>query len=166
MGRYIKGSVNEEFPLSTLAGRTLLGKAVTETVNERTFVSSIRATWSLNEFTKGTDVGPIQVGVAHSDYSDAEIEEWLETTASWNEGDLVQQEVGSRRCRNVGVFEVPFGAAESRFLNDGKPITTKLGWILLQGQTVKLWAYNLGAAALLTTDPNVLVVGHANLWPR
>lgn len=166
MGRYIRGNVDEQLNLSTLASKTLISAAFDETVNERTLVSSIVASWSLQAFTPATGDGPVLVGVAHGDYSSAEIEAFLETTGSWNEGDLVAQEVGKRRIRRVGVLGATTGPLTPSSLNDGKPIKTKLNWILLQGQTLQVWAYNMGSSALETTNPVVDVQGHANLWPR
>ncbi len=166
MGKYIRGAVDEFTALGTLAAKDAIVTAFDETVNERTLISSLVATWSLSNFTAGALVGPIMVGVAHSDYSAAEIEEWIENAGSWDEGDLVNQEIAGRKIRKIGIFEVPDGVAESRELNDGRPIKTKLNWILLQGQTLGVWAYNLGQNPLATTDPIVATEGHANLWPR
>ncbi len=166
MGRYIRGSVDEDLPGGTLAAKTVVGAGFDEAVNERTLVSSIEAIYSMNDFTPIASVGPVMVGVAHGDYSDAEIEEWIETTGSWDEGDLVQQEVASRKIRKIGVFEEAALAAENAVLNDGKPIKTKLNWILNQGITLKLWIYNQGTVAFATTDPRIRAQGHVNLWPR
>ena len=168
MGRYLKGSVNEELSLGTLAARTLIGTTFDETVNERTLVSSLVATWSLQDFTAAAGDGPIMVGVAHGDYSDAEIEAVLEATGSWDEGDKVAQEVGKRLVRRIGVFRVQASDAGTGTytLNDGKPIKTKLNWILNQGVRLKIWAYNMGSSPLATTNPVVGAEGHANLWPR
>ncbi len=163
MGKYIRGNVEESLPLTTLASRTLAQVAFDETVNERTLVSSLVAVWSIEDFTEGNDIGPIMVGIAHGDYSGAEIEAWIENTASWNEGDLVQREVANRKCRRVGVFD---SDRTGDVLNNGRAIKTKLNWILNQGQTLRLWGYNLGLAAVATTVPNVSVDGHVNLWPR
>ncbi len=164
--RYIKGAVDESMSLATLASSTLLGQDFDEVVNERTYASSMRCTHSFTRFTKGLDDGPVMVGVAHGDYSDSEIEAWIENAGSWNEGDLVQQEVAKRKIRKIGVFDTPIDATASQTLNDGKPITTKLGWILLQGETLKQWAYNMGASNLETTSPRYMVQGHVNLWPQ
>ncbi len=167
MGRYIKGNVEELFSLTTLAPATVVGTSFDESVNERTYVSSIKATYSMTGYTKATDDGPILVGVAHGDYTDAEIEAWIENTGSWDEGNLVQQkEVGQRLIRKIGIFDNPASASESVSLNDGKPLKTKLSWILNQGQTLRLWAYNKGTSALGTTVPVINVDGHVNLWPR
>ncbi len=169
MGRYLRGNVNEELALSTLAGRTLVATTFDSTVNERTFVSSIVARWAMNNFTAALLDGPIMVGVAHGDYTDAEIEEWIETTGSWNEGDLVAtREVGRRLVKQIGVFATnPADTGTgSTVLNDGKAIKSKLGWILNQGVTLKIWAYNLGTSALATTSPVVKAEGHVNLFPK
>ncbi len=106
------------------------------------------------------------VGIAHSDYSDAEIQAVIDQTLSWNEGDKVGQEVAKRLVRRIGQFGQPGDSLAPVVLNDGKEIKTKLNWILLQGQTLKLWAYNLGTGAVATTTPIVTAQGHANLWPR
>ncbi len=164
--RYLKGAISHRLVTTTLASRVVVGSAVGDTVNERTFVSSIVALWNLDNVTLGSGIGPMMVGVAHSDYSDAEIEAWIENTGSWDEGDLVQQEIAKRKIRRVGVFESADGPTESISLNDGKNVRTKCGWVLLQGQTLKVWAYNTGTNPYATTAPNVRVEGYANLWPR
>lgn len=166
--RYIKGNIDVDMALGTLAAQTLVAQAVADTVDERTFVSSAKLNWAMGDFTPIANSGPIRVGLAHSDYTAAEIEEWVELTTGWSEGDLVSQEISNRRIREVGVFPTSPGGASTgnSVLNDGKPITTKLGWILLGGQTLDVWAYNAGSAAVATTDPNMHAVGHANLWPQ
>ncbi len=49
-------------------------------------------------------------------------------------------------------------------LNDGKPIKTKLNWILQEGQTLAFVGYNMGSVQVQTTTPDVRILGHANLW--
>ncbi len=166
MGRYLKGRVDETLTLSALAAATAAITDFDEVVNERTLVSSLVATWSMDDFTEGADSGPIEVGVAHNDYTGAEIEEFLENTGSWNEGAKVEQEISRRQIRAIGVFESAQQALGTTSLNEGKPLKTKLNWILNQGDTLRLWAYNRGTAAVATTVPNVHASGHANLWPR
>ncbi len=155
--------------MTTLAARTLGSVPFDESVVERTFITSLIARWALDDFTAISDVGPIMVGVAHSDYSDAEVEEFIENTGSWDEGNLVQQkEIGRRLIKIVGVFVSggqPTGLI-SDVLNNGKAMKTKLGWILTTGDTLTLWGYNLGSANVATSVPNVYCQGHANLWPQ
>ena len=166
MGKYLRGGVNTSVGLGTLAAQTLIGSSFPEAVTERTLISSIVARYSMDQMTKASEVGPIFVGIAHDNYTDAEIEAWVENSDSWNVAQLVDQEVAGRKCRKVGIFEIPATAEEAAVLNDGKPIKTKLNWMLESGQTLKLWAYNLGTQALATTQPNVDCQGHANLWVK
>jgi len=166
MGRYLRGAVDEQLTLTTLASKTAVAADFDSVVNERTLVSSVVARYSMTAFTKSTGDGPILVGLAHSDYSTTEIEEYIEQTESWNEGNLIAKEVGQRKIRRIGVFENPIDEAAAVVLNDGKAIKTKMNWILLQGQTVQVWAYNMGSSPLATTAPVIDVQGHANLFPK
>ncbi len=167
MGRYIRGNVDDTLTVGLLASKDVVGAVFDEVVDGRTYISSLKAVWSMKGVTLTAAAGPIVVGVAHSDYSDAEVEEWIENTGQWNEGDLVAREIGNRKIRQVGVFEDPdSGPTEAVTLNDGKPITTKLGWILVEGQTLRLWAFNSGLAAMAVSSPEVAINGHVNLWPR
>ncbi len=165
--RYLKGDIRDTLNLGALASLTLVATGSAEIVNERTWISSLRCTHSFTHFTPGENDGPVLVGVAHSDYSAAEIEAWIENAGSWDEGDLVSQEIAKRKIRRIGVHEVPpnMGVNDTVVLNDGKPITTKLGWMLLQGQGIQWWAYNRGTS-VLTTGSAIQQDGYANLWPR
>ncbi len=165
MGRYLRGAIEDNLTLGALASKDVVKDDLADTVNERTLVSSVVAAYSLAGWTLTTNDGPILIGIAHSDYTDAEIEEYLESTGSWDEGDLVQQEISKRKIRRIGIFEEPDTDTGSVTLNDGKPIKTKLNWILNQGQTLAVWAYNTGAGPI-TTGATVHTEGHANLFPR
>ena len=164
--RYIRGVIQNRFTLGTLAATTLISSTNSDTVTEKAWLSSVKATWSMDQFTEGAGDGPILVGIAHSDYSDSEIEEFVEQVTSWDEGNLVSKEISSRKIRRVGTFGSTGPALSGNVLNDGRPITTKCGWMLTTGDTVKFWAYNQGSSALATTSPAVVTAGHANLWPR
>ncbi len=164
--KYLRGSIDHSLQLGTLAGNTVISSSIADTVTEKAWVSSVRATWSLADLTPASGDGPILVGVAHNDYIDAEIEAWIENTGSWEEADMVQQEIAKRKIRRVGLFETPAVALDAVVLNDGKNMRTKCGWMLTTGQTVRIWAYNTGASALATTDPVLRMNGFANLWPR
>ncbi len=166
MGRYIRGSIDQSMPLGTLAAKDLIKQDLGDTVNERSWISSVKLSWTLSVFTPTAGVGPVLVGIAHSDYTAAEIEGFIEDAGSWDEGNLVRQEVAKRKIRIVGAFEVPDDAADAVRLRQGRSITTKCGWILNQGQTITTWVYNQGSVAIGTTDPRVDAFGHANLWPR
>ncbi len=164
MANYLRGAVDEELDLGSLAARTLISTPFDEVARERMRVTSVVGTYTLSDVTVATGDGPVLVGLAHSDYSDPEIEAWIENSGSWDEGDLVQQEVAGRKIRKVGIFESKDLAAESAVLNDGKPIKTKLNWVFKTGQTVDLWAYNMGSSAFATTNPTLRLQGHANIF--
>ncbi len=157
--KWIKGTVLEALALATLANSTLLSSSMSP-VNERTLAASLWGQWSVRNLTAGE--GPIRFGVAHSDYSDAEIEEVLEATASWNEGDLVAQEVANRKVREVGTFS---GLNTEEVFNEGRMKKTTMRWILLQSQTLKMWVYN-ASGATLTTGAVVSCAGHVWLQPK
>ncbi len=168
MGRYIRGNIDLDFALGTLAANTLIAQATQDQVGERTLVTSVIATYALSGFTVGDNIGPIEVGLAHSDYTAAEIEAFVERGSSWNEGDQIDREISSRKIRRIGVFQNDgaSGDLSRAVLNDGKPIKTRLNWILNAGQGLDFWVYNTGGSAVGTTDPNCHVVGHANLFPK
>ncbi len=166
-GRYLKGNVEENLSLGTLASGALISDTWDETVNETTRISSILVDWSVDEIT--FPHGPLLFGVAHSDYTDAEIEAVIENAGSWDSGNLISQEVAKRKIRIIGSMTSDIGdpagggTMDIRF-NDGRPVRTKLNWILNSGDTLKMWVYNRSAAALATTVPVLKASGHANLW--
>lgn len=166
--RYLRGAIDHKLQLSTLAANTLIGSSIADVLTEQAWLSSVKGTWSMNKFTGAADDGPILVGIAHSDYTDTEVEEWIENLASWETKDKIGQEIARRKIRQVGMFHTATASdgTESYVLNDGKELTVKAGWMLDTGQTLKVWAYNSGGNALGTTDPAVRLQGHANLWPK
>ncbi len=152
--------------LGTLAGFDLISASFSGAVVEKTFITSAEASWSVSNWTDAADVGPLMVGYAHSDYIDAEIEAFIENSGSWNMGLKTEQEIARRQIKIVGVLETPDSGSSDSILNDGVLMKTKLNWTLITGQTLRFWAYNLGSAAFATTDPDLKVSGHANLWPQ
>ncbi len=159
------GAVDIKLSLSTLAPKDVIAADQGDVLTEKAWLSSVRCSWSLDNLTPTGGVGPIVCGVAHSDYTAVEIEEWLENAASWERADMVGQEVARRKIRRVGTFHMAPTATESAVLNDGKQLLTKCGWMLTTGQTLRVWAYNAGTAAVDTTVPIMDVNGKANLWP-
>ncbi len=163
--RYTRGNIRDNMALGTLAAADVITTSLGN-VNGRTKVSSIKAVHSMSGFTVIDNAGPIMVGVCHGDYSDQEVEDWIEQSesTSWDRGDLPAAEISGRKIRKIGTFEQVGQSLGTQVLNDGKPITTKLNWILEDGQSIRLWAYNTGTVAVGTTDPQVVTDGHANLW--
>ncbi len=162
--RYIPGNVQLDIVLTTLAAATAV-LAATDVVDDTTRISSVVAMYSLEDFTDGAGIGPIVVGLAHSDYSLAEVEAWIKLSTGWSQADLVSQEISNRRIRRIGVFESDGASGtDVSVLNDGKPIKTKLNWRLSEGQGINFWAFNSGSNAIATTVPRVHVEGKGNLW--
>ncbi len=167
--RYMRGKIQISNDLGTLAPKVLVGFIAAESVTETTWLSSIVASWNIVDLTPQAGNGPIAVGIAHSDYADSEIEAWIENAGGWDQGNLVSKEIGQRKIRQVGVINTPGGgvsATLSAGLNDGRLVKTKCNWLLSTGDALKFWAYNMGDTALATTDPDLNIIGHANLWPR
>ena len=130
MGKYIKGNIDEAVALGTLAGKDALKQDFGEVMVDPGRVTSIVSTWAMEGFGVAAGDGPVRVGVAHSDYSAAEIEEWIENAQSWDLGDKIGQEVGKRLIREIGVFRASGQAIGPTTLNEGRPIKTKLNWRL------------------------------------
>ncbi len=163
-GGYLAGNIDQDLGLATLAAKTGVLTA-TNTVSEKRRVSSIKCVYSLSDFTIAANAGPIMVLVAHSDYTLAEIEAWIERSGSWSKSDLIADEVRKRLIRRIGTFNT-VTTSGSAVLNEGRMIRTKLNWSLITGQGLQFVAYNLGTAALSSSSPNVNIQGKANTWPQ
>ncbi len=137
--------INKGFDLLTTAPGVVIASNMDTTMDEDTFAISSEQTWNLEAHTAGE--GPIVVGLAHSDYTAAEIEEALEAVASWDAGDRIAQERRRRKVRQVGIFN---GQATTEVLNDGRPVKTKLGFVINSGETLKVWAWSKDSSNLTT----------------
>lgn len=138
--------VSGQLALGTLANNSLVSVTLPSTVTSDTYMVSADLTWSLRD--AAANQKPIQFGLAHSDYTDAEIEECIEATGSWDQSDLVAQEQARRKVRHVGAFQVD-AETDSTF-NDGRPKRSKIRFVVQNGKTLKIWGYNDSGAALTT----------------
>ncbi len=139
--------------LSTLAPSSLVKSTPDDVAEDRIFVVSIDVTPMVEGFTVGE--GPIEVGVAHSDYTAAEIEEWVENeTSMFGELDQIAIEIRRRKIRSIGVFD---GLTIVEKMNEGVPVRVKLLWPLSEGAGLSFWAYNRGIQ--LTTGASVQTQG-------
>ncbi len=93
-------------------------------------MTSAVMTWALSGFTPAVNDGPVTVGIAHSDYTDAEIEEWYEQSGSWEQASLVGQEIGRRQIKVVGTFRIPPNTTTDTVivLNHGNVVKTRVKW--------------------------------------
>ncbi len=123
-------------------------------------VMSLDMSWSLADLGATSDDGQ-EFGVAHSDYSDAEIEECLESITAIDKGDKIAQERADRLVRTIGQMTGAPGTGAGLSFNDGKPVKTKLNWHMSIGDTLRVWIRN-GSGAVYTTGASVLASG--NYW--
>ncbi len=151
--------------LGTLQTSNVITVAFDETSPETCFVSSIVVSVSLNNLT--APQGPLTFGVAHSDYTATEIQEVLNSVGSWDRGDKISQERGKRLVRKMGILTAPVasGTTDVRMW-DGGPRKFKLNWLLAPGDGLQMWCWNNSEGTLATTDPELSMIGHANLWMR
>lgn len=146
-GGVIPLKVDGEINLGTLADEDVLSVTLPTTVSKDTFLVSADIVWARRNATVGE--GPVLVGMAHSDYTDAEIEEAIEATGSWDQSDKIAQEQARRLVRQAGGFQGDTTTTDE-ILNNGNPKRTKLRFVVQNGKTLKMWAKNKSGAALTT----------------
>ncbi len=156
-GKWLKPRLNQEIAIGALAADTLVSEGGGTAVDSSVLVTSIDVMIGIHNHTAGE--GPLVIGVAHSDYSDAEIEAWLENLSSWSSEDKIAEEQARRLCRSLGMIG---GAQVSERLWDGRQRKFKLNWRLGEGQALNFWCFNSDSNNL-TTGTVVNIDGHANV---
>ncbi len=115
-------------------------------------------------------VGPLLFGLAKSDYSDAEIEAWVENASGFTRANLIQQEISKRHIKHVGTFDFPSietgvaaGKVKADLINNGRPIHTRLNWRIVEGTSISIWIYNAGDVAVVATSgQDIITSGKLN----
>ena len=97
---------------------------------------------------------------AHSDYSLAEVEEYIELDTGWSDADEVSKEISRRKIREIGEL----APVANDNLNNGMPVKTKIGFSVNEGQGLNLVAYNDGSTTL-TGAQLVFATGHCWIRP-
>ncbi len=145
---------NQEFVLGAIVDEDVVTAASAHSAQDRLFLISHIGTWATHGFTPGE--GPVQFGMAHSDLSASEIEEYLENTAAWFEDDIIGQLTMQRGkwIKRVGVLSL---LTADEILFDGRPKKTKLGFYINEDRKVNLWARAAGGA--VTTGGAVVTDG-------
>lgn len=136
-------TIGSTVDIASVATSTLKSAALTAASDEAYYAISMDVVVALRNNTAAE--GPIMVGVACGDYTDAEIEEWREASTSIERGDRIAAERARRKCRIIGVFS---GLGTEEVLNHGRPIRVKLRWVEPTGDQVKMWVYNLHTGTL------------------
>ncbi len=133
--------------------------ALTAVATDSYRLLSVKNSYSWTDIQAVIDDG-LEFGLAHSDYSAAEIEECLESQASIDLGDKVAQEQANWLVRSLGRISsngVAAGGGSIPF-NEGRPLKTKLNWKMSTGDSLSLWIRN-GSGVVWTTGSEVSVIG-------
>ncbi len=155
--RFVYIPFTAQVALATLNDNTVLSAGLFGTVLvEDLYFHRIDATWSIRDLTPGE--GPIEVGLNHGDYTNAEILEALDANL-FDPTDLVAAEQAGRKVRRVGKFS---GALEAEVLNDGKPIRRAIRFKIGSTKEMEMFAVNRSGANLTTgaiLDVEGVVIG-------
>ncbi len=157
-GKWYFPRLDESFALATLAAADVISQQGGTAVVDSTRVTSIKVGIGVANLDEAD--GPVVIGVAHSDYTDPEIEEWMEATASWDLGDKIAQERRKRRCRILATLTPDVASGGAQAFN-GAQRKFKLNMLLSEGDSLNFFAYNRGAATM-QTGAEVKVTGNAN----
>ncbi len=140
--------------LAALAANTviksdLLGSDLAEDL----FVISVDALWTVRGLTAGEV--PLGVGLAHGDYTVAEILENLEIEVI-SPDNLIEMEQAKRKVRRVATFAE--GGVTDMSINDGKPMRTRMLFTVGNSQNIAVWLRN-NSGAILTTGATLQLNG-------
>ncbi len=160
--KYSKGfvaiRVDKQITLSTLADATFLAADLFGgNLVEDLYVSSTDLLWTIRGHTAGE--GPIEVGVAHGDYSVAELAQWG-TSNQFDPDDLIDKEHNRRLVRSSGMFP---GLSTEEALNNGTKLKTIVKFIIGDGKPFNIWALNASGAVLTT---GCVVEVHGTVYGR
>ncbi len=149
--------------VGALAAGDVTAVAITNATADKLRFITLDASYTWADIQQITDDG-MTFGLAHSDYSAAEIEECLESFTAIDLGDKVAQERSNRLVREIGTFSsVTSAAGSGAQFNDGKPVKTKLNWLMSAGDQLNIWFRN-GSGIVYVDGSSVTVNG--TLWVK
>ena len=152
-----KVRIEDTFSLGALASLDVVSSALITTATNPYRLMSIDVSWSLSDLGASAD-DTCEFGVAHSDYTSAEIEECLESQASIDFGNKIANEQAQRLVRSIGIFTGTGGTGASSQYNEGRPMKTKLNWYIGIGDHITVWARN-GSGTVYTTGADIVSIG-------
>ncbi len=162
---YRKVLIQKDLSLTTLASKKPFSTALIDAATDKVKVSSVMVNMVWDDMTglAGTanEDGPLLVGVAHSGYTNDQIEEFIEGSTSMDFANKLAAERSRRLIRLVGTLS----AMQNSVPANGGFKKVKLNWTLGEGEKVNFFAYNTGGSAL-TTGSQLIASGHANVWRR
>ncbi len=157
-----KVRVAETIGITALAAGDVITGFLTNASTDPFRLVSVDLNYSVVNLGAAIDDGQ-EFGLAHSDYTAAEVEECLESQASIDLGDKVAQEQANRLVRSIGRATGSGVTGGGRAFNDGKPMKTKLNWLLSTGDQLNVWIRN-GSGIVYTTGAAMSVQGH--VWVK
>ncbi len=147
MGSFQQLRAFSALSIGALAANDVVSGGVGPLLEEDYRVTSMDGVWSI---IGAVNEGPLVFGVAHGDYTAAEIEECLEASLT-RPGDKIAKEQANRLVRTIGVLnneQVP------DIFNEGQAVKVKLNWALdgdadgVQG--IQMWVHSLFSGTLTT----------------
>ncbi len=133
---------------------------LTAAITDPLRIVSVNFTYAITDVKAVPDDG-FEFGLAHSDYTAAEIEECLENQSAIDLGDKIAQEQANRLVRHIGIMTGQTAVNAGYTFNDGRPVKTKLNWRMSSGDTLNLWIRN-ASDTVWTTGSNL--VSNGDMW--
>ncbi len=150
-GRRQRGIValpfNTQLALGTLADETIAKVSLTTDLAEDFFAVSTDITVSVEGHTATED--PLGWGVAHDDYTVAELKEYVDANLT-DPGQKIEQERARRKVRRGGVLHSMGGSQTELISNGGQEKRIPLRFSINDGNTLAGWVMNHSGAALTT----------------
>lgn len=133
--------------LGTLAdGTVIVVDSLATDFDDDIYLISLDLTAQLDNQASGE--GPIHVGVAHSDFTNTEILEYLDVDPTQRDDKIAQERVKrGLLIKKVGQFPIGAVGAQQMVLNAGVPIRKKLRMLITEGFQLQLYAINRGTGA-------------------
>ncbi len=156
--------IQSKLAIGALAAEALVAGVITNAAAQRMRFVSLKASYAISDLGAAADDG-FSFGLAHSDYSAAEIEECLESYLAIDLSDKVGQEKANRLVREIGTISLTGigGVGGGISFNDGKQVKTKLNWLMAPDDQLQIWVRN-SSGTVYTTGSQIVING--NLWVK
>ncbi len=156
--------VNSGMSIGALASADVISAAIVNNATNNMRVVSAHLSFTWADIQAVID-DAMAFGIAHGDYTSAEIEECLEAAGGMDKGDKIALEQSNRLVREVGQISglkaAPIGSGAE--FNDGRLIKIKLNWNLSIGEALQVWVRN-NSGVVYTTGSTLSTSG--KLWVR
>ncbi len=136
-----KVRINTRVALGALVADSLVAGGITNSSTNPYRIMSVELSYSIVDLGATADDGQT-FGLAHGDYTAAEIEACLEASGAIDVGDMIARETSNRLVRELGSMQGAPGTGAGRSHNNGQPVKTKLNWGMSLGDTIRVWCRN------------------------